>query len=353
MVLRHGAPRSLITDQGKCFVAEFTQRILAALEVEHKMTTSYHPQTNGLCERLNHTLADMLSMYVDADHKNWDSILPYVTFAYNTSRQESSGYTPFFLLYGREVTFPKDYEFFVKAGPQENQDTPKGISHRFEKIRELVTQRLHQVHLRQKAYYDANRRETQYGEGDLVLIYKPYRKVGKSKKLLHRWLGPYLVVRRLSDLNYEVKKFRGSSDKTEIAHVVNIKKFNVRSLSPTQDPPDEPSEQDTRTDTTKRKPGRPRKLIAPASEPDTATAEPTSPPITQPEEQPVTSPQQRPSRTRRLPKRYDVLSLYLLTTLLGRYRMSWHQKGSSLKKDCRWHTTIQNGWSPRKSLLPI
>ena len=104
----------------------------------------------------------------------------------------------------------------MKAGPQENQDTSKGISHRFEKMRELVTQRLHQVHLRQKAYYDANRRETQYGEGDLVLIYKPFRKVGKSEKLLHRWLG-------------KVKKFRGSSDKTEIEHVVNIKKFNVRS----------------------------------------------------------------------------------------------------------------------------
>ena len=61
-------------------------------------------------------------------------------------------------------------------------------------------------------------------------------------------------------------------------------------------------------------------MIAPASEPDTATAEPTSPPITQPEEQPMTSPQQRPSRTRRLPKRYDVLSLYLLATLLGHVR---------------------------------
>ena len=176
------------------------------------------------------------------------------------------------------------------------------------------------MHLRQKAYYDTNRRETQYEEGDLVLIYKPFRKVGKSEKLLHRWLGPYLVLRRLSDLNYEVRKLRRSSDKTEVVHVVNIKKFNVPTLSPTQDPPDEPSEQDTQTETTKRKPGRPRKSIAPAPEPDTATAEPISPPVTQPEEQPMTSPQQRPSRTRHLPKRYDVLSLYLLATLLGHVR---------------------------------
>ena len=59
----------------------------------------------------------------------------------------------------------------MKAGPEENQDTLKGISHRFEKMRGPVAQRLHQVHLRQKAYYDANHRETQYEEGDLVLIY--------------------------------------------------------------------------------------------------------------------------------------------------------------------------------------
>ena len=116
----------------------------------------------------------------------------------------------------------------MKAGPKENQDTSKGIGHGFEKIRELVTQRLHQVHLRQKAYYDTNRREAQYEEGDLVLIYKPFRKVGKSEKLLHRWLGPYLVAGRLSELNYEVRKLRRPSDKTEVVHVVNKKKFKKK-----------------------------------------------------------------------------------------------------------------------------
>ena len=121
----------------------------------------------------------------------------------------------------------------MKSRPEENQDTSKGIGHGFEKIRELVTQRLHQVHLRQKAYYDANRRETQYEKGDLVLIYKPFRKVGKSEKLLHRWLGPYLVAGRLSELNYEVRKLRRSSDKTEVEYVVKIKKFKLLTLSPT------------------------------------------------------------------------------------------------------------------------
>ena len=83
IVLRHGAPDSIISDRGKCFIAELMQDVLELLGTQHQTTTSYHPQTNGLCERLNHTLADMLSMYVSADHKNWDEVLPYVTFAYN------------------------------------------------------------------------------------------------------------------------------------------------------------------------------------------------------------------------------------------------------------------------------
>ncbi|KZR95539.1 Uncharacterized protein APZ42_010697, partial [Daphnia magna] len=68
-----------------------TQKVLQALETNHRTTTAYRPQANGLVERLNHTLADMLSMYVSSDHKNWDESLPFVTFAYNTSRHESTG----------------------------------------------------------------------------------------------------------------------------------------------------------------------------------------------------------------------------------------------------------------------
>ena len=69
-------------------MAELNQQILRLLDTDHLTTTSYHPQTNGLCERLNHTLANMLSMYVNTNHNNWDQILPFVTFAYNTSRNQ-------------------------------------------------------------------------------------------------------------------------------------------------------------------------------------------------------------------------------------------------------------------------
>ena len=68
LFFRHGAVKSIITDRGTCFVAEMPQRLLLLLGTNHATTTAYHPQTNGLCERQNHKLADMLSMYVNANH---------------------------------------------------------------------------------------------------------------------------------------------------------------------------------------------------------------------------------------------------------------------------------------------
>ncbi|UYV65651.1 hypothetical protein LAZ67_3004955 [Cordylochernes scorpioides] len=100
--LRHGAPRFLISDRGSQFTRNLMKEVMKMCKVKHCFTTSYHPQTNGLTERLNRTLINMISMYVNTDQKNWDEILPFITHAYNTTIQETTGYSPFFLLFGRE-----------------------------------------------------------------------------------------------------------------------------------------------------------------------------------------------------------------------------------------------------------
>ncbi|KAM7287669.1 WAS/WASL-interacting protein family member 2-like [Ixodes scapularis] len=104
IALRHGAPKVLITDCGSSFMSQMTQEILRLSHTNHLRNTAYHHQTNGLTERLNKTIADMISMHVDVDHKTWDEVLPYVTFAYNTAVQETTGVTPFQLVQGRKVT---------------------------------------------------------------------------------------------------------------------------------------------------------------------------------------------------------------------------------------------------------
>ncbi|UYV80952.1 K02A2.6-like [Cordylochernes scorpioides] len=106
VVLRHGPPKTIISDRGSCFLSKLFKQVLKICNTLHKKTTSYHPQTNGQTERMNRTLADMMAMYIDERYQNWDEILPFVTFAYNSSIQDTTGYSPYFLIHGREpLTF--------------------------------------------------------------------------------------------------------------------------------------------------------------------------------------------------------------------------------------------------------
>src|SRR5690606_27327898 len=113
-VLRHGSPKQLITDRGTPFLSRAFADALSRYGTKHKPTTSYHPQANGLAERFNKTITTMLSMYVNASHTNWDVLLPFVTYAYNTSCQSSHRYTPFQLVYARDAVTPVDRIFPVR-----------------------------------------------------------------------------------------------------------------------------------------------------------------------------------------------------------------------------------------------
>ena len=107
-MLIHGSPKYLLTDQGRNFCSKLMQIFLDQIETKHKFTTSYHPQTNAVTENWNKTLANCLSMFVDADQKNWSESLPYITFAYNTSIHSTTKYSPFYLLFGYEAKLPID-----------------------------------------------------------------------------------------------------------------------------------------------------------------------------------------------------------------------------------------------------
>ncbi|KZS03385.1 Uncharacterized protein APZ42_033841 [Daphnia magna] len=230
--LHHSAPHQLTTEEGCCFMAEVTQKVLQAMETNHTPTTAYRLQANGLVERLNHTLADMLSMYVSADHRNWDESLPFVTFEYNTSRQESTGRTPFYLVYERETILPVDGALNSDPNlvPIHDQDPAEWALERLQRARHEVQRLSVAVHEKQKIRYEDGCREAPtYLPGEKVSIYKPVRKVGKTEKLLHRWFGPYAVVRQTTPSNYELR--RGRSPKSEIVHVERIKPF-VDCVSP-------------------------------------------------------------------------------------------------------------------------
>ena len=108
IVSRHGVPSQLLSDRGGAFLSKLLQEITALLGF-HKVNTSvYHPQTDGLVERFNRTLIDMLAKTAEQNGKNWDEKLPFVLFTYRTAAQESTGESPFQLLYDHDPKLPAE-----------------------------------------------------------------------------------------------------------------------------------------------------------------------------------------------------------------------------------------------------
>ncbi|UYV74371.1 hypothetical protein LAZ67_11003263 [Cordylochernes scorpioides] len=224
--LKHGAPRELITDRGRNFTSSMISDLNYQCKITHRKTTAYHPQTNGLTERLNKTIADMLSMYVEVNQKDWDRILPFVTFAYNIAKQESTGFTPFFLVHGREAETPLDV-LFPKLLP-EDDDFIQTLGARAEEAQKLA--RIHSMRSQDsnKQRYDAHHRNIIYQPGDLVWIFIPVRKVGYSEKLMRRYFGPYKVTRKISDVTYEVETFgnqQGRRKTKDLVHICRMKPY--------------------------------------------------------------------------------------------------------------------------------
>ncbi|GFW85439.1 hypothetical protein TNCV_144841 [Trichonephila clavipes] len=228
IVLRHGAPRVIITDRGAVFRSRLVSSLVDLCNIDHRFTTAYHPQTNGLTERFNKTLADMLSMYVDVEQKNWDEILPFVTFTYNTAKQETTGFMPFYLLHGREAETTLDTMLPFCPNDFDDNNITK-IAARAEESRQLA--RVHTLRAQDKdrRRYDSKHQMVSYAPGDLVWIYTPVRKVGFSEKLLRRYFGPYQVLRRLSAVTYAVQDFDPASRKRklrEVVHVLRMKPYH-------------------------------------------------------------------------------------------------------------------------------
>ncbi|UYV61202.1 hypothetical protein LAZ67_1003805 [Cordylochernes scorpioides] len=190
VVLKHGAPREIITDRGRGFQSKLISELTGLCSSAQRFTTAYHPQTNGLTERLNKTLADMMSMYVDVEQKEWDVILPFITFAYNTAKQDTTGFTPFSLIHGREAETTLD-TLFPLLKDEDQEDYNREIVTRAEETRQLA--RLHTLRAQEgnKRLYDAKHREVSYQPGDKVWIFIPVRKIGISEKLIKRYFGPY------------------------------------------------------------------------------------------------------------------------------------------------------------------
>ena len=101
MFSRVGIPEEILTDQGTPFMSRIMKDLCKLMQIKQLRTSVYHPQTDGLVERFNRTLKQMLKKVMEAEGRNWDQLLPFLMFSIREVPQSSTGHSPFELLYGR------------------------------------------------------------------------------------------------------------------------------------------------------------------------------------------------------------------------------------------------------------
>ena len=110
-ISRFGGPHTLHIDQGRYLEPRFWNHLFFLLEMGKSRTTSFHPQSNAVLERMNRTFQKMLAKCINAEQNNWSQQLPFAKIAYHSSVRESTQYTPHFLVRGRETSLPLDLMF--------------------------------------------------------------------------------------------------------------------------------------------------------------------------------------------------------------------------------------------------
>ena len=236
----HGCPVELLSDRGTNFLSRIVYEVCRIMQTNKVNTSSYHPQTNAIQERFNSVILDTISHYVNDFHSDWDKYLPAIQFAYRTTPATNSvGFSPFFLLYGREAKLPLDVTLLKDTVYPEKtmRDHIHGLISQLEVFRSISKAHAEECQAKMKEKYDERAQDVEYQVGDCVWIYIPQFQSGLSRKLLKLWCGPYLLVEKTGPVNFRVRNLENNKLLSSPIHVNRMKFAYDRYIRPDDDQP--------------------------------------------------------------------------------------------------------------------
>lgn len=171
------------------------------MSIAKTRTTAYHPQGDGQVERQNRTLQDMLATFASEHRDDWDLWIDSVVFAYNTSCHQSTGYSPYELIFGRTPRMPIELECGIPlTNPSKHSEYTRSFRSKIRSIREIAKVNIEKTRKRQ------NRQNDEHNE-----TWKPFivgqafwLKRLKSWKFGPKWIGPYEIIQRMG-VNCKIK----------------------------------------------------------------------------------------------------------------------------------------------------
>lgn len=235
-ILVYGTPVELISDNAKTFTAESFKELNLLLKINKIYTTPYHSAGNGATERTFRTFQDILSKFRVSTQQEFDELLPAATFAYNTTVHDTTGFSPFVLMFGREplVTIDLFLQPNLKKNYYQDADTKEykvNLTKNLALIKELAAQKSEQQALNFKRSYDKKATPCDIEEGDLVLLRNYTHKVGESFKLEQLWKGPY-KVQKIHFPNATLLNPEKPNGKLKKVHLDQIKRYHLEQPTP-------------------------------------------------------------------------------------------------------------------------
>jgi hypothetical protein len=203
-ISRFGVPAQIKSDRGRQFDCALFREMCQLLDVEHRMSTPFHPQGNSRVERMVKVVGNLISSFCQT-YRTWDKNLPLLTLAYRSTVHEVTGYTPNFVMTGREMSLPLD----IMMGVLQDEEKPsvpeyvEKLKNRMETCFEDVRNSLKRFGERQKRYYNLSIYGKEFQPGDMVYLREKTRKKQVSPKLQPKWKGPYVVIKRFGTV-YEI-----------------------------------------------------------------------------------------------------------------------------------------------------
>lgn len=211
--IHYGLPTRIHSDQGRDFESQLVADMLAMLGVKKSRTSPYHPQGDPQPERFNRTLLNMLGTLEPSQKSKWSQHIAHLVHAYNCTSNEATGFSPYFLMFGREARLPVDLCFGVSADNTSPESYSKYVSKMKQELQaayQLAQATSEKMNQSNKVRYDQKVRYHSLNVGDKVLI----RNLGlKGKhKLADRWSStPHVVDSQLSGIPvYRLKPVDGN-----------------------------------------------------------------------------------------------------------------------------------------------
>jgi hypothetical protein len=232
--LQYGSPRGIVSDRDTRITSKFWAEVCAYSLIKRRMSTAFHPQTDGQTEILNRILQNYLRAYTSLEQMNWAKLLPSAEFTYNNSWSSTTKTTPFMALYGYNLELRFDIEDAATKG-----ETPAARDRilRLQELRDRLKEELLKSQERQAKYYNQKHQPKLFKRGELVKLSTRNLRL-KDKKLQPRWIGPLRVLERIGSQAYKLALPEKYARLHDVFPIQFIDKFKPRDDQPPMPMPD-------------------------------------------------------------------------------------------------------------------